>query len=180
MTSGGADANRVAPLLADAVKANRPLPANPVADAWLASIVAWAALPPVPYAPAVAPQWASTIAGKSWLVSANPLGLRSLSLAFGTSGEGVIRFGFASGTIEDHPFGLDGVPRISVNTATGHRVALVGRWSDNAFDLDYDEIARINDYRLHFVPDANGLSIRITERTGLADITLTATQAATQ
>ena len=120
----------------------------------------------------------SALAGKTWLLGANPLGVHSLSLAFGMSGEGVIRFGFANGTVEDHPFGLDGVPRISVNRASGHRVALVARCSDTAFDLDYDEIARINDYRLHIVPADNGLSIHITERSGLADITLTAMPAA--
>ena len=177
-TAGGVDENRIAPLLAEAVKANRPLPPNPVGVAWLAKIVAWAALPPVAYAPQAAPQWLSALAGKTWLVSANPLGFHSLSLAFGTSGEGVMRFGFANGNVEDHPFGFDGVPRMSVNRASGHRVALLGRWSDNAFDLDYDEIARINAYRLHIVPVDNGLSIRITERSGLADITLTATLAA--
>jgi len=177
-TAGGVDENRIAPLLAEAVKANHPLPPNPVGVAWLAKIGRGAALPPVAYAPAAAPQWAPAIAGKTWLVSANPLGFPQPVARLRDVRRRRDPLRLRERDRRRSSFGLDGVPRVSVNKASGHRVALVGRWSDNAFDLDYDEIARINAYRLHFVPVDNGLGIRITERSGLADITLTATPAA--
>jgi CubicO group peptidase (beta-lactamase class C family) len=180
VTSGGADANRVAPLLAAAIRANRPLPPNPAGANWLAKMEKWAALPPAALPPQALPDWAPTIAGKTFLVSANPLGVHSLAFAFGAPSEAVVRFGFANGVVEDHAIGLDGVPRISVNTISGHHVALVGRWTGDGFDLDYDEIARIDDFRLHIVPDGEGLSIHLTEREGLADMMLAATPAVVQ
>jgi len=177
VTAGGADANLVAPLLAAAVKANFPLPPNDSGDARLAAAIALAARPPAVSAAPPLPAWARNVAGRTFLVSDNPLGLRSLSLSFETPATASVRLSFADGTGGDHPVGMDGVPRLSEDVASGHRVALRGWWRNNEFDLEYDEVARIDSYTLHLAPVADGLRIHLTERTGLADMVLSATPA---
>ncbi|MGH6877310.1 MAG: hypothetical protein ACREHV_08025, partial [Rhizomicrobium sp.] len=119
--------------------------------------------------------WATAIAGRTYVVSPNPLGLQTIRLSLTAPGAAWVRLGFADGTSGDHPVGMDGIPRLSFDIASGHRVALLGKWGNRAFVLDYDEIARIDDYRLSLSAVRGGLSIRLTERTGLVDMTLTAT-----
>jgi hypothetical protein len=53
---------------------------------------------------------------------------------------------------------------------------MTGWWRANAFDLDYDTVARIADYRLQITRTPNGLAIHLTERTGTIDAMLTAAQ----
>ncbi len=53
-------------------------------------------------------------------------------------------------------------------------VAVSGKWSGNGFELDYDEIARINAYKLVLTPAPFGISVHLTERSGLADMTMLA------
>jgi CubicO group peptidase (beta-lactamase class C family) len=173
VTAGGADANAVAPLLAAAVRSDVPLPANASGDARLAEAVGAAAQPPRARNPAPPPRWAYAIAGRTWVLGDNSLGLRTLRLSITADDRVSARLGFADGTIGDHPVGMDGVPGLSVDPATGHRVALLGWWADGAFELDYDEVARIDDYRLRLVPAGAGLDIRLWERTGLVDMRLT-------
>jgi CubicO group peptidase (beta-lactamase class C family) len=174
VTAGGADANVVAPLLAAAFRSYAPLPANEIGDARLAAAVADAARPPVGFAAPPVPPWARAIGGITYVVSNNPFGLRSLALSFPPSGDASIRLGFADGTSGDHPIGFDGVPRLSPDPATGHRVALSGRWSANGLDLDYNEIARIDDFHLRITLVAGDLSIHLLQRTGPIDVMLSA------
>jgi hypothetical protein len=174
VTAGGADANVVSPLIAAAVKANFPLPQNEAGAARLAAAVAQAARAPAGFDSPPPPQWAAAIAGKTYAVSENPLGLRTLQFWFDRPYEALALFGFADGRIDDHPIGLDGVPRLSEDTASHHRVALLGKWRGNGFDLDYDEVARIDDYRLRIVPAGGGLTIHLMQRTGPVDMMLAA------
>jgi CubicO group peptidase (beta-lactamase class C family) len=176
-TGGGMDANEVTPLLATAFRSNIALPANLEGDARLAAAVSRAAEAPAPVATSLmpAPALQNALAGKTWFLSPNPLGLQSLTFNFWSAGEASVHFGFADGTGEDHPVGLDGSPRLSPNLATGLPVAVLGRWINGGFILDYDEIARINAYRLLLTPASDGLSIHLTERSGLANMMLTAT-----
>jgi hypothetical protein len=174
ITSGGADANAVAPLLAAAVRANGPLPPDPAGDAHLAAILAEVTQAQAAAVPADVPPWASSVSGRTYIVPDNPLGLRSLQLIFGAGPEGLLRVQFAGGVPQNHPVGLDGVPRLSPDGDSGHRVALSGEWRSGGFLLDYNEIARIDDYRLFLVPAPGGLSIHLTERSGLVDLWLLA------
>jgi len=177
VTGGGMDANEVTPLLARAFASNSALPANPEGDARLAAAVSRAAAAPVSTATwtSSSPVMLSALAGKTWFLPPNPLGVESLTLNFPSAGEASVHFGFADGSGEDHPIGLDGSPRLSRNMGTGLPVAVLGRWAEGGFVLDYDEIARINAYRLALTPLADGVSIHLTERSGLANMTLTAT-----
>jgi hypothetical protein len=172
ITSGGADANVVSPLLAAAVRSNVPLPADPAGDARLAATVAELAQPPAPAAITATPPWAAGISGRIYLLPDNPLGLHSLELIFGAGPEARVRLQFAGAAAEDHAIGLDGVPRRSMDAKSGHPVALLGQWKPAGFLLDYNEIARIDNYRLLIAPAPDGLAIHLTERTGLVDLRL--------
>jgi CubicO group peptidase (beta-lactamase class C family) len=174
ITSGGADANVVAPLLAAAVKANWPLPPDAAGDARLAARVADITRPPSATAAAAVPPWVRGVSGRTFVLPDNPLGLHSLQLIFGSGPEALLRVQFADGAVEEHAVGLDGVPRLSPDGKSGHRAALLGQWRSNAFLLDYNEIARIDDYRLYLTPAPGGLSVHLTERTGLVDAWLSA------
>jgi hypothetical protein len=120
------------------------------------------------------PPLSLALAGKIWLLPPNPLGVQTLRLDFSAANEATLLFGFANGTGEIHTIGLDGVARLSPNLSSGLNVAVSGHWADDSFEIDYDEIARINAYRLILKPEASGLTIHITERSGLADTTITA------
>ncbi len=180
VTSGGADANRVNPLVAAAVKSDVSLPPNPQGDQRLARVVADAAAPPKSAAPQPLPAMASRLAQGTYLLSNNPLHVKTLTLDFSNQTEALVHFGFADGKTESHPVGLDGVPRVSLNARSGLPVALLGEWRNGEFDLTYDEIARINAFTLRIVPSIRGLSVRITERTGLVNATAQATNSPRQ
>lgn len=175
VTAGGASANFVAPLIAAAVRANYAIVANPSGEARLAAAVESAAQAPSAFASQPVPQWARAIAGRVYRISENPLQLRTLEFRFDRPDEAYARFGFADGRTDEYGIGLDGVPRLSDDSATGHRVALSGRWRANAFDIDYNEVARIDDFHLDIVPVPNGLSIHLAERTGPVDMVLSGT-----
>ena len=174
VTAGGADANFVTPFVAAAVKSNFPLPANEAGDARLAQAVAQAVEPSGSFLAAPVPVWARAIAGIRYVVNDNPFGLRTLALLLGPSGEVSVHLAFADGTGGDHPIGFDGVPRLSIDPATGHRVALLGHWRENGLDLDYDQIALIDDFHLRIGPAGTGLNIHLLQRTGPIDVMLTA------
>lgn len=174
VTAGGADANVVTRLLAPAVRSNSALPPDADGDARLAAAVANVARPTAPAVCASVPAWTGSIAGTRFLVENNPIGLRTIELTFPGRCEAIVGLGFSDGSFALHPVGLDGVPRLSVDPASGHRVALSGVWRSGGFDLDYDMVARIDDYRLTLSVAGSGLRIRLTERTGLVDTMLSA------
>lgn len=173
MTSGGVDANGIAPLLAAAIYPT-PLVANPQGDARLAADIAAAEAPPEPVTPIVIPAWAAGISGRTFALGDNPLDLRTIRLTFSNPYQASVQLGFANGASAEYPVGLDGVPRLSWDVATGHRVAMRGFWRQDGFDLEYNTVALIDDYQFHITPDPNGLSIHLTDRDGPADAMLTA------
>lgn len=174
VTAGGMDANVVTPLIEQAFKANGALPENPAAQQRLAQIESQAAASPAFATSAGLAPATNAIADKTYYMPANPLGIRSLLLTFPQGGDPIVQFGFADGTVEAHVIGTNGTPKLSANLRSGLPVAVAGRWDGTAFILDYDEIARINAYRLVLTPDVAGLQIHLTERSGLADMVLTA------
>ena len=176
VTGGGMDANIVDPWVARAFRSNAPLPEDKPAQDRLERTLARIAAPP----PAVVAQTSPSAAyysGRTYYLPPNPLGVETLTLNFPVTGDAFVHFGFADGTSEDHPIGMEGAPLLSQNIASGLPVAVAGSWSNGSFVLDYDEIARINAYRLVMTPAGAGLSIHLTERSGLANMMLTATDA---
>jgi CubicO group peptidase (beta-lactamase class C family) len=174
VTSGGADANTIAPLLAAAIYPT-PLQPNPAGDMRLAAAITLATAAPDPARPNLIPAWAATVSGRTLLVSDNPLELRTIRLSFSNPYQASVQLGFASGAGSEYAVGLDGVARLSLDATSRHRVAMTGYWRQNAFDLDYNTIALIDDYQLHITPAPNGLSIHLTDRDGPGDAMLTAT-----
>ena len=120
------------------------------------------------------PQWARSISGRTYVLPDNPVGLHALQLNFTTGTEALLHMQFVDAPPQEHPVGLDGVPRLSPDAKSGHRVALLGQWRPGAFLLDYNEVARIDDYRLLIAPTRAGLNVHLTERTGLVDLQLAA------
>ena len=174
VTAGGVDANLVTPLLTGAWRTNAALPPNPEGDARLAAAIAAAARPPVPVRAGSVPAWATAISGRALVVSDNPLGLGTIRLTFTEPGQASVQLAFTNGTTGEYPVGLDGVPRVSWDVSSPHRLAMTGWWQSNAFNLDWDSIALIAFYRLHMTPTPTGLAIHVTERTGTVDATMTA------
>lgn len=176
VTAGGADANLVARLLAPAVRSDSALAADVQGEAQLATAVADAAREPSgePVDCVSPPEWARSSGGVRFMVSANPIGLRTFELAFPTACQTVVGLGFSDGSFTLHPVGMAGIPVVSPDPATGHRVAVSGAWSAGSLNLDYNEIARIDDYRLRLTALGQGLRIHLTERTGLVDAILAA------
>jgi len=174
VSAGGADANAVTPYLTAAWRGDAPLPPNPDGDARLAAAIASAASPPVPVRPFGVPVWAAAISGDTFVVSDNPLGLRTIRLTFAAPGQASVQLAFANGKIGEYPVGLDGVPRLSWDVSSPHRLAMLGWWQGNGFNLDWDSIAQIAFYRLHITPGPSGIDIHVTERTGTVDATMTA------
>ena len=174
VTAGGADANAVTPLLTAAYRSTVPLPPNPEGYARLAAAVASAASAPGLVTPRPVPAWAATISGHTFDLSDNPLGLRTIRLSFLAPDQATVQLAFANGKTGEYPVGLDGVPRLSWDVLSSHRLAMMGWWQPNAFNLDWDTIAQIAYYRLHISPAPNGLAIHLTDRTGTADATMTA------
>jgi hypothetical protein len=165
-TGGEFEPGDVGRFIGESIKSDHPLPENPVGAAHLAAAVSAAARPPaVPATP-----MSGVISGRSYMVEANPVGLKSFSLTFSGHNEAVAHLEFADGRIEQRSLGLDGIPRLSPNGRFGLPVALQGWWEGNsAFVFDYDEVANINcyRYRLSFVRDA--VSIELSEKTGLVE-----------
>jgi CubicO group peptidase (beta-lactamase class C family) len=174
LTGGGMDANDVAPFIATAFVSTGVLPPNTGGDERLAAAVARVAAPPLCVTAPPLPGMAASLAGQTWFLPPNPMGVESLSFNFPSASEASVRFGFSNGAAEDHAIGLDGSPRLSRNLQTGLPVAVSGKWSGNGFELDYDEIARINAYKLVLTPAPFGISVHLTERSGLADMTMLA------
>src|SRR5207249_8277340 len=135
--------NAIAPLVAASIRANARLPANSAGEARLAAAVALASHPPGPLLVSAIPAWALAISSRTFVVSGNPLGLRTIRLSFPRSDQASVQLGFATGAMENFPVGLDGVPRLSWDASSGHRVAMLGSWSPNAFYLDYNTVACI-------------------------------------
>jgi CubicO group peptidase (beta-lactamase class C family) len=163
-TGGGFEPGDVGKFIGKSIKSSQPIPYNPAGGARLAAVVRAAAGPPegreIPIP--------KVLSGRTFMVEANPLGLKSFSFIFPGNKEAPAHFQFADGRNEQRPMGLDGIPRQSLGGRFGLPVAMQGQWESNStFVFDYDEVANINCYhfRLTFVRDA--VSIELTERTGL-------------
>jgi CubicO group peptidase (beta-lactamase class C family) len=175
VTGGGMDANEVTPLISAAFKSANALPANNAGDAQLASALSQVAAAPVTTASLQSPLIAHALADRAWFLPPNPLGVQSLTLSFPSATEAAVRLAYANGAAEDDPIGMDGAPRLSTSVTTGLPVAVGGQWTSAGFALDYDEVARINAYRLVITPAPGGISVHLTERSGLANQTMLAT-----
>ncbi|MBI4585346.1 MAG: serine hydrolase [Planctomycetes bacterium] len=169
-TGGGFEPGEVGKLLQAAFKSDSPLPENPAALARLAERMDAAARPPAPRPAPPLPDMAKSISGKIYALEPNFLGLKAISLTFPSPIEASIQATFTDGRREARPIGLEGVLRLSPGGRFGLPAGLKGSWTESdSFQLEHDEIANLNCFRLQMRFEGDRVSVHATERTGLLD-----------
>jgi CubicO group peptidase (beta-lactamase class C family) len=165
LTGGGFEPGDVGDFIGRALKSGAPLPEDSAATARLNAALHAAASPPAAHAISPGPL-AAMVSGRTYVLDSNPLGVRSLRLAFAGT-EATLELQFGDRTDGPRPVGLDGVPRVSGGGRYGLPVALDGAWeSDSIFVTGYDEVGNINAYRLRLTFAGDQVSVQIDERTG--------------
>ena len=166
-TGGGFEPGDLAKFILKALKSDEPLPPNPEALTRLRERVAAAARPPPPRGIAESHAIAARISGKTFKLSANTLGLSTLTLEFNNSAEAQAEF-LLDGNRVRCPLGLDGVERFSTNALINLPVAGKGEWlGDGTFLLQVDLVGGINCYRFKLSFGDSSLKVALNERTGL-------------
>jgi hypothetical protein len=154
-----------------AARGNVVLEPNPEAKARLDGLVAAAARPPTAKAPAPAPAIVASVAGKRFVASQNLFGWSAFTFTFEASEATLeLEVGDARAPLA---LGLDGVPRITraVRFGAGPElddtdVALVAEWEDDAsLVVSFDTIDRVHAGTIRFTFVADGIDVRVDERT---------------
>jgi len=168
-TGGEFEPGDLAKFILEALKSDGPLPADREASMRLHDRITAAAHPLAPQPVAKLPPVAMRISGKTFNLSANTLGVGTLSLVFNDSAEAQAELIWSEQRI---PFriGLDAVERFSTNSLTGLPQAAKGQWlNSETFFLRLDLVGAINyyEFQLTFSQDGKSLKASLTERTGL-------------
>jgi CubicO group peptidase (beta-lactamase class C family) len=175
---GGFNTAETMKLVTAAFKSDGPLPENAAGAAHLRAAMAAAGKAADAQLVAALPATAKAISGKTFVLGANWMNLKSLSLTFAGGREATARLTFSAAQnmgrdvtrTEVRPVGLDGVLRVSPNGRLGNPAGVRGTWEDDhTFVLEYDEIANTNSYRLRLSFTESGVSVQARERTGLFD-----------
>lgn len=167
-TGGEFEPGDIGSFIGRAIEGNGPLPDDTAGAALLAAAERDATQPPVAHRTQPPPPLASTISGTTFALDNNPLGLRSLTLTFPGGDAAQLQLDLSDRRDGPRPVGLDGVPRISPDGRFGLPVALSGAWENGAtFVLDYNEVANINAYRLRLTFDDQGVTVELSERSGV-------------
>lgn len=166
-TGGGYDRDRLVEALVPAVLSNRALPENPQGLKKLAKSVAEAARGPVPGPVRAVPETAARISDKLFIMEENPLGLESFSMNFAEGVSQARLVAKVSGREYRYAVGLDGVYRFTETSPSGDPAALRGRWeTPERFALDYNEVTRINRFRMDFTFTGDEVNLLFDEPTG--------------
>jgi hypothetical protein len=166
-TGGGYPRDRVVDLLLPAVTSNGSLPENLPALEDLTEEVSAAALAPEPDPVEPLPREAEQISGRRYDMEENPLGLESLTFAFTPGAAQALLEARVGGREYRYTAGLDGVYRLSETSPSGDPAALRGKWeTGQRFVLDYNEISRINRFRMEFTFQDDEVVLVFSEPTG--------------
>ena len=164
-TGGAFEPGDIGQFIGRAIKSDKPLPEDPAGATRLAAGMHDATRPPAVQPVPPAPPLARTISGRTYMLDANPLDLRSLVLTFPGAAEAQLQLELSDRHDGPRPLGLDGVPRVSPNGRFGLPVAVSGAWEcDSIFVLDYDEIGNINTYRFRLTFVDDGVTVEFAER----------------
>jgi hypothetical protein len=113
------------------------------------------------------PDNARRVSGVIYLLEANPLGLRTLSLNFDVR-EPTLNLAFTDGRAESRSFAPNGQPRLSPGGRFGLPVALNGKWTTpEILSMDYDEVGNINSFHFDLAFAGDSVIVSVAERTGL-------------
>jgi CubicO group peptidase (beta-lactamase class C family) len=168
VSTAGGNAGQLAPLIREAIKADRPLPANPAGMKHLRDAIAAAVMPPAATPAAPLPAMAATISGKVFQFPVNPSRLDSLSLTFPQSGPAWVDLQYYGEPLRLR-LALDGVYLVGPYGPFRMPAGATGRWtSERDFLLDVNFIANINHYTLaiHFTPEQS-IEVTANEASGL-------------
>ncbi len=163
----------LASVLVPAIRSTTPLPPNPDGVALLESRTHQATLPqdkpkPVPSLPPMAQR----IAGLTYELDANPLGLSALSLTFSKPEEVLLNLSGRDFALE-LKVGLDNVFRITPKGRFDLPTTLRGCWkADDVFVLDWDEIGNINTWQVSMTFSYDRVAMQMEEATWHNPITI--------
>ncbi|UCG39450.1 MAG: serine hydrolase [bacterium] len=166
-TGGGYDRDTVVNALLPAVRSDGPLPENPGAFEDLGRAVAAAVLPPDPEPVGRLPVLARTVSGRWFTMDDNILALRRFRLSFREGAEEAALTVDLGGEEYDFTVGLDAVYRFSGTSPSGDPAAVRGNWTaGNRFILDYNEVPRINRFRMEMTFAGDEVRLAFSEPTG--------------
>jgi CubicO group peptidase (beta-lactamase class C family) len=166
LAGGGFDPDDIGGLLG-AIKSDTALAPNPSGVAQLDSALRAIASAPVETLPTSLPDNARRVSGVIYLLEANPLGLRTLSLNFDVR-EPTLNLAFTDGRAESRSFAPNGQPRLSPGGRFGLPVALNGKWTTpEILSMDYDEVGNINSFHFDLAFAGDSVIVSVAERTGL-------------
>jgi hypothetical protein len=166
-TGGGYLRDRVVEALLPAVRSNRALPEDPLGVKNLAEAIGRAAGAPEPEPVRALPEAAFRISGKLFIMEENPLGLENFTMIFTDGATQARLVARISGRPYTYAVGLDGVYRFSGTSPSGDPAALRGQWeTPELFALDYNEVTRINRFRMEFTFADNEVILVFQEPTG--------------
>ncbi|MES1262009.1 MAG: serine hydrolase [Acidobacteriota bacterium] len=167
VTGGGYPASEVGPVIAKAIQADQPLPANPAGVREMKAKVAEAAKEPAPTPLTELPAMAKTVSGVAYEFSRNASRLDGLQLTFTGNSEARLRLKYL-GTDLNFPVGLDGVYRLGPWGPLKLLAGATGHWtSDTDFLLDINFISNINHYTVAIHFDGDQIQTTINESSGL-------------
>ena len=164
-TGGEFEPGDIGAFIGRSIKSDAPLPSSASGTAALAAALRDATQPPAGQALRPLPALARTISGKTYVLDANPLEVRSIALTFPGAAEAAVRLEFSDRRDATRPVGLDGVPRVSANGRYGLPVAVSGAWErDSVFVLDYNEVGNINAYRFRMTFAGDSVAVEFSEK----------------
>ena len=152
-TGGGIDTDEIAPYLLKAITAgDRFLALNPAAMARLRAALAAATRPPDPTPPAALPDQARLLSGRTYMLDANPMDWRSLSLNVASRDRASLTLGVGDQTWTA-PIGLNGRYRFTQAPSSQSPWAVRGGWSsDQGFLLDLNTVSGVNHFLVRIAP----------------------------
>jgi hypothetical protein len=166
-TGGGYDMDTIINALLPALSPSVPLPENPSAVKDLDTAVAAAAEAPEPEPVGILPATARSVSGRWFSIESNMLGLERLRMTFK---EGTDKADLTAKVADkefNYQVGLDGVYRFSETSPSGDPTAVRGRWTaQDRFVLDYNEITRINRFRMELNFSGERVNLIFSEPTG--------------
>ncbi len=171
-TGGGFEPGDFAPFIDAAIKSDRALAPNPGAYARLQALVQDATKPPKSGPVQPLPGLAKEIAGKTYRLGQNSMGLQTLCLRFKEGDTATLDIALPEGQLT-LPVGLDGVYRFGKWAPDNKAAALRGSWkSENEFTLTVNTVSGINCYQMKLTFQENSLTLQLNEITGLVHETI--------
>lgn len=172
VTAGGVELEELSPFLVSALKSEHALPENPDAYRGLLDRITAVTRQPAQKTISSLPATALKISGKIYKMSPKKLGIKTLSLDFSKLEEAQIKISIGQlPPVEEGefimPIGLDGVYRFSSDGPSNLPVALKGFWQgENTFVLLYNEVARINNFKISMTFEDERVTVQIDDPSG--------------